>query len=269
MPIVGWTCHRCGGRQVPLDHFATTACGESIHPDYAAAVLADRSNQYVTKAVRVSHGLGCVRKVGIEEYEDYYADPLDFNAPLTGTAWHSLMEEHAEIAEVEVKGVIAGIKVNGKIDRLRWVPPLLGTERELVIEDWKHSNDFSMRYKKGEAAIEHVVQGSIYGELWRQQTGGRIERGIIWHHGSTSGKEALVPAAYTLLAIEDALKVKPHNGPLTVLELLQQADALFHKDMKWQQLPLVGDSMMFGAKSMCSWCAVQPVCMEAHGGAPF
>src|SRR5512137_1486392 len=103
MPIAQWICAACGGRVVPLTHFTDSPCGEKVHPDYAAAILKDRADQYVKGAVRVSHGLGCPRRAAIEEAVDFAVDPLEQNAMLTGTAWHAMVESAGPVQFVEVE----------------------------------------------------------------------------------------------------------------------------------------------------------------------
>ena len=274
MGISGWLCRECGGREVPLDHFATTKCGEAVHPDYCAALLNDRNGQYVTGAVRVSHGLGCPRRAAIEESESFYVDPLDSNAALTGTAWHSMMEGAgpSSLCEVEVGGVINGVKVNGKIDRL-----YQAANGDWVVRDHKHIGEFQIKWRKQDGVkLEHTVQGSIYAELCEQSGLPRPVRGIIDYHTSSNGKDALMPASYALLDLSSALDVKPYGGEFTVAELLSQADQFYSAVVDqqrstdyWKLMPLAGKSIMFGAKTACDYCTVRSICSEAENGSPF
>lgn len=275
MPIIGWLCSNCS-RQVPLDHFATTKCGEAIHPDYAAALLADRASQEDRVGVRVSHGLSCPRRAAIEAAEDYYVDPLSMNAALTGTAWHEMMESAGaskcfdpdRSVEAEVAGTIAGINLTGRIDRLRGD----------LIEDWKHKNDFDKRHRDiGGADPEHVTQLSLYAELAEQSGLRRPSRAIVWYHYSVNS--GLVPKPVDLMSISEALEVKPYGGSFAVHQLLRQADSAFNSTplspdlnygpVSWNLLPLAGSTMSFGSKSMCSYCSVESICMTAERGAPF
>ncbi len=58
------------------------------------------------------------------------------------------------------------------------------------------------------------------------------------------------------------------GGEYTVAELYQQADEGFRTG-DWRALQLAGKSMSFGPMSMCSYCTVRGICMEADRGAPF
>ena len=261
MPITKWFCPTCQA-EVPLDHYATSVCGETtVHPDYAAAIIGDRDSQHVKGAVRVTHGLGCPRRAVIEHVEDFAVNPLDVNAMLTGTAWHAMMERYGEPGKVEValSGNIAGVKVSGRTDRL-------GTG---TVEDHKHINDDKVKYiRKDGVKAEHVAQLSIYAELAEQSGRQRPTRGIVWYHTSKAGKDALIPIHTELMPIQEALDFKPHQGEYSVAELYQQADEGF-RTQDWRALPLAGKSMSFGPQSMCSYCTVREICMEAERGAPF
>lgn len=270
MPIARFICRGCGGREVDLDHFSKTACGESVcHPDYAAALLADRAGQYTSGSVRVTHGLSCPRRAAIEESESFAVDPLDANAPLTGVAWHSLMEKFGSKTdcEVEVSGTVGGVALKGKIDRIRMIGD------EMILEDWKHINDFSVKYIKQDGAkLEHRVQLSIYAELVHQCMQVRPVRGIIWYHSSVGGKDALIPQPVSLISVEDALKVHPYGCDYTVDDLYKQMDLFFAFQPKYNwktALPLAGASIRFGSKTGCDYCSVRSICMEAETGSPF
>lgn len=265
MPISAWICPHCGGRERPLDHFASTTCGELIHPDYAAAVLKDRSSQYVSGVVRVSHGLGCPRKAAIEYAESYAINPLKSNAPLTGVAWHNLMEAAGPVekCEVRVSGEISGIPLQGKIDRIRALP-----SGEFVLEDWKHGSDRATSERKSSPPKERdVIQLSVYAELTQQTFGERPVRGIIWGHGSTEG--AIVPQPVKLLPIDEVLAKQPFEGDHSVIELYAQADEVFREDAHWSRLPLAGASMKLGNRTACDYCDVRTLCTAADRGAPF
>lgn len=265
MPITKWFCPSCQA-EVQLDHFATTKCGETVvHPDYAAAILGDRDSQHVKGAVRVTHGLGCPRRAVLEHVEDYAVDPLDVNAMLTGTAWHAMMERYGRDGTVEVslRGRIptdsGSVEVAGKCDGL------VGE----TLFDWKHINDDKAKYvRKDGVKAEHVAQLSIYAELAEQSGRQRPTRGIIWHHSSKAGKDALIPIEVKLMSVDEILEFKPHSGEYTVAELYQQADEGF-RTQDWHALPLAGKSMSFGPQSMCSYCTVRAICTEANLGAPF
>ena len=266
MPIARWICPGCGGREVALSHFAETSCGERVHPDYAAAILADRAEQYVSGAVRVSHGLGCPRRAAIEESEGYSVDPLEVNSMITGTAWHAFVERAGpkEWCEVEVSGKLANVSVNGKMDRMRQL-----SDGTWAIEDWKHINDFSVKYINGAPKKEHMIQTSLYAELAEQCGHQRPTVGIIWYHSSQSGKAALTPHKFPLMSAEDALAHCPYDCDYTVAELLQQADAHYKDGLRWQEMPLAGKSIKFGTKTGCDYCSVRSICREAETGAPF
>lgn len=263
MPITAWLCPRCN-REVPLDHFATSECGQTTcHPDMANAILKGRSEHYAQGVVEVSHALGCVRNYAIQHSEPYSVDPLSMNALETGNAWHSHMERGSadpSNTEVQLKGVIAGVTVVGKTDRLR--PPDL-------IEDHKHKSDFSAKYVKDEADLTHMAQLSIYAELCQQQLGWTPKHGIIWYHFSMAGEKGIIPKRFRIMPIEAVLELKPHDGQYTVGELLVMAQHVFGEGGRWQDLPLAGTTMMFGQRDMCAYCGVRSVCLTQHQSAPF
>lgn len=256
MPIKAWICRGCGNREVPLDHFATTKCGEEVvHPDYAAAALISRKRQRIG-VVRVSHGVACVRRVGIEQKENYAIDPLDLLASMTGVAWHALMEEAAPKGEAEVSIEIAvdGVKVVGTSDRPRRLP----YTGELVIDDWKTKGDYQFSKKVAQDA-EYVVTQSMYAHAL-----GATRIGT-WYKSHSEFKPMYGP----VMPIEKLLEHKPHEGEYTVRELYHQADDLMAGRARWQDLPLAGQSMRFGRKSACDYCSVRETCTIAAMGNPW
>ena len=270
MPIIGWFCPSCC-RPVPFDHFEGTACG-GVHPDYAAAMLTDIREHEEKREGReegligVSYGIGCPRSKAIASTIDIYVNPLEWNSMMTGKAWHSVMERgcnNPELAEVEVKGEIEGFKLTGFIDRIRM------TETGRVIEDWKHTNDYA---RKGIASLtepkpEHMVQLSIYAELHKQQFNLPVDNAIVWYHFS-SGTPPMIPLRSSVWPIEKCLDFHPFGGDWSVRELYQQmAASIAGKD--WRELPLVGESQLFGTKNHCDYCDVRMVCWEDSRGAPF
>lgn len=268
MPITALRCPNCLLPQ-PFDHFEGTACGDRIHPDYIAAVLADR----VGKADRVgrigvSDALSCPRRKVLSETESLVVDVLAFNAPLTGTAWHSLLQTYsAEQAQCEVKvaGMIGGIGLTGHIDRVRIVGD------KIILDDHKHTNDYSFGYLRGKAGgppgemkPEHECQISLYAELYRQQNDVSPAYGVIWNHATAGGFEPRRVNFWTLIR---CLDFKPFGGDYTVMDLLIQVrDGIAQG---WKSLPLAGESMTFGTRDMCSYCAVRDVCFTEARGAPF
>lgn len=272
MPITAWKCSVCHAAKVDLNHYATTDCGLAIHPDYVAAVLGEQEDGFPDGKVRVSAASGCPRSAAIMATEDVTADPLAFNAMLTGTGWHQLMASHGPrsvetddglmpLVEVEVKGVIDGIAIVGHIDRL------LRTASGLVIADWKHANDFARKYLKDTAKPEHIVQTSLYAELYAQQHGERPLRGVNWYHFMSS--PPFVPAWYDLWPVARCLEHKPYGCEFTVREILHQAADFAAGKMIWADLPLVGKGFQFSGKSACDYCSVFDVCQMQATGAPF
>ena len=244
MPITAWICQGCGGRVVPLDHFETSECGTTTcHPDYAAAVLADRASQ-PTGTVRVTHGLGCPRRVAIEEAEGYAVDPLGMNTAMTGVAWHAMMDKGSKgQGEIEVRGEIDGISLVGHFDRYR----------KGIMEDHKHIKTWNLKYKKKEGAdAAYVAQVSIYGELAEQSGLGRPERAIIWYHTTDDG---FWPVEVPLMSVDEALAVHPYGCDYSVRELYGQM-----KIGRWQDMPKAGESIKFGQKTGCDYCSVRSIC---------
>lgn len=267
MPITSWRCPACLTPQ-PLDHFASTACGNSVHPDFASAVLADAAASAERAGrVGVSDGFGCPRRKVLSETHDGPVDPVAYNSMLTGTAWHSAMEGTSaspDLCEVEVGGVIAGITLVGHIDRVRFVGPAV------VIDDWKHTNDYSFGYLRGKGGVagetkpEHEASVSLYAELYAQTFGRRPAYGMIWYHATAGG---FLPRRVALWTIERCLAFRPYGGDYTVGELYAQVAAGIASG--WESLPLAGESQSFGAKDACSYCAVRETCWTQERGAPF
>jgi hypothetical protein len=271
MPIIGWDCPICK-HQVPLDHYETTECGLAIHPDYAAAVLHSDDDYYGTGMLTVTGGLGCPRSRALENDTDVYVNPTDYNAMVLGTAWDGAMQRYAPPLQAKVR-------LEGVIDRVRRIGD------HLVIEDWKHSNNFQQKWAKKEmeeakkegkppVKMEYRIQTAIYAELFAQQFGERPTRGIIWNHYSGAAQygpaSVLLPLAYDLPSLAECLAHKPYGGDYTVLEIYKQAAGYIATDVKAPfELPLVGKTMSFGSKSYCDYCQVQKACMAADSGAPF
>lgn len=263
MPIAHWKCGICHST-ADLDHYATTNCGLAIHPDYVAAVLAEQQDNFPDGKVRVSTAASCPRSAAIMATEDVTADPLAFNAMLTGTGWHHLMDKHAAdpaLCEIDVAGTIDGIPMAGHIDRL------LRYNGQLVICDWKHSNDFARKYLKDNSKPEHIAQTSLYAELYAQQHGERPTRGVNWYHFTSS--PPFVPMWYDLWPLATVLDHKPYGCEFTVREILHQAADFTAGKVRWQNLPMVGAGFQFSGKSACDYCAVFEVCQTQATGAPF
>lgn len=254
---------------MPLDHFATTACGLVVHPDYAEMVLRSDDDYYGAGLVTATGGIGCVRSRALERDKPVVVNPLDYNAMVLGTAWDVALQAHApkEAAKIRVTGIIEGMTVEGEIDRVRWVGP------DLYIEDHKHSNNFRYKYIVEEGVqVEYVVQTSVYAELYAQTFGERPTRGIIWYSfsgGNTPNKPPLLPKAYSLMMLAECLDHCPYDGDYTVRELYQQAAAYCGGTVDAFDLPLVGETMRFGTKSYCDYCQVRETCFTQAKGAPF
>lgn len=274
MPIVGWNCPVCK-RKVPLTHYQDTVCGMSIHPDYADAVLHGDDDYYGTDLVTVTNGLGCPRAKAIEVDADIHVNPVEYNAMLIGKAWDKHMEKFASPmnAKIEVRGTLAGIQVAGEIDRIRECTD--GTNTFLVIEDHKHGNNFAQRFAKKEGVkLEHKLQLSMYGYLYSKMYKVQPTHGAIWNHysGAPAGKAIdgyIMPFVFLLMDITTCLNTKPHNGQYTVAELLQQTAQRVEGDVRWEDLPLVGQTMSFGQVSYCDYCQVRDTCFTQAKGAPF
>lgn len=275
MPIIGWNCPICK-RKEPLDHYKTSICGMSIHPDYAEAVLHGNDDYYGLDMVTVTSGLGCPRSRAIEAEANIYVNPVDYNALVIGDAWDRQMERFAPPmnAKIAVRGMLAGIDVSGEIDRVREVVDVSG-ESYLVIEDHKHGNNFAQRFSKKEGVkLEHKLQLSIYGHLYGRMYKVTPTHGAIWNHysGAPAGKATdiyILPFVFLLMPIMEALNAKPHGSTFTVAELYQQTAARLEGEVTWKDLPLVGETMSFGATSYCDYCQMRETCFTQAKGAPF
>jgi len=271
LPIVGWSCPSCKA-DVPLDHFETTPCGRardgrpSVHPSFAAAVLKHDREHYARDLgmAEVSSGLGCPRESGIMRAEKVYVDPLAYNASLSGTAWHREMDGATVpgiVTEYVVRGSLGMVNIIGKIDYL-W-------REHLLIGDHKRKNDKGAdRAKKEDVNKDNVAQISLYAELVWQQDNWRPVRGEIIYGSHGRG---LVPREIPkLMSAGEFLAHKPCSGEqYTVLDLLRATDANIRGVIRWQDLPLVGETMSFGPTTKCDWCAVRSVCWTQARGAAF
>ena len=279
MPITKWWC---GAHQaeVPLDHF--NHCTH-VHPDFTAAILADREVQADRTGVRVSSASACPRKYAILAQEDVAVDPLSFLQAMKGTAWHAVMEAGADEstdisglkddllgAEISVAGEIAGIPLTGTIDRV------LVRDGKLVGQDHKTGKDAREvfirggksygKVMKGQGApIEYKIQLSIYAELYRQQTGQAWDSAEIWWTLLNHWCEPV-----EIIGVEQCLAHHPYDSEFTVGEILAQAQQVADGAIKWEDLPLVGKTFKFGPKfTGCDYCEVRDRCWIQAQGAPF
>lgn len=253
---------------MPLDHFEQ--CGH-VHPDLAAAVLAD-SQKKRAEGVHVTSAIGCPRKAAIESQVDVRIDPSSYNSILGGTAWHKLMEtasDKPELCEVEVRGVIAGVELVGVVDRLH--PPT-------AISDWKVTSEWAEKWlnkpkdEGGGMKAEHLCQLSVYGELVEQTLGWRPTHGVVNYRTH----KTVLPFAEKLWPLEQVLEFRPLQGDFTVRELIGQLDRFYQWQnqtgalrCEWYELPLVGETQKYGTKSACDYCSVREVCYTQAKGAPF
>jgi hypothetical protein len=271
LPIVGWSCPSCKA-DVPLDHFETTPCGRardgrpSVHPSFAAAVLKHDREHYARDlgVAEVSSGLSCPRESGIMRSENVYVNPGAYNASLGGTSWHSLMEGTqvpGVVTEYVVRGSLGMVPIIGKIDMLR--------RDHLLIEDWKTKTDWKFAgIERDGAEPNDIAQISIYAALVEQQDGWRPIRGAIWYRYHAKG---LAPKEIPkLMREEEFLAYKPTKGEqYTVLDLLRATDANIRGVIPWQDIPLVGEGLFYGAKDKCSYCPAFTICKTQAYGAPF
>lgn len=262
MPIIGWNCPHCK-RQVPLDHYATTACGLVIHPAYAAAILADEESDPHGTELTVTNGLACPRSRAIETQAEVYVNPLDYNALLLGRAWDAIV---AAGNKMQLRGEIAGLAISGELDNIRKLGDML------ILSDFKHSNNFRAKWIKQEGgpSTEYKIQTSIYAELYQQMYGEVPTHGEVVYHFSGAGKDVLLPYQYAIMPVEECLAYKPYSGQYTVRELYEQSAGIYiDQPVRWEDLPLVGDGMSFGSKSYCEYCQVRDTCMVQAKGASF
>jgi hypothetical protein len=271
MSITGWACPNCK-QNVPLDHFDETFCGAVVHPDYARAVSGMDDAHYISGVVEVTDGWSCPRSRAIEDdAKDVYVNPLAYNSLLIGRAWDGYIERHApeELRKIHVVGELAGIEVHGEIDRLRWVKSKDG-HTYLLVEDWKHGNNFAQKYAAKEGVKpEHILQASIYAELYAQMGNERPTHGAIWNHYSGAKPDPLLPFVFLLWDPLTCLNYKPFRGNFTVAELYHQSAEHHAAKVSWSSLPLVGETMSFGDKSYCDYCQVRSTCFTEAKGAPF
>lgn len=257
MPIIGFYCQKCRAN-VAVDHYEVDC--QHVHPDFAAAVIADGQKQR-TEGIHVTEVLGCPRKSAIQATADVHVDPAGYNSLLGGTAWHHLMEissKRPELCEVEVSGVVGGVELVGRIDRLH--PPT-------AISDWKVTSEWAEKWlnkpkvEGGGMKAEHRAQMSLYAELVEQSLGWRPTHGIVWYRTH----KAMLPFSEPLMSVDEVLAFRPLDGDYSVAELIQQAAA----GDKWQVMPMAGQSMAYGQKSACDYCSYRETCWTQAFQAPF
>lgn len=268
--IVGWYCIKCRSN-VALDHWESGVCN-AVHPDFAAAVLAD-SRRERGDGIHVTSVLSCPRKAAMEASAPVSIDPLTYNAMLGGTAWHGLMEaasSRPELCEVEVRGAVGGVELVGKVDRLH--PPT-------AISDWKVTSEWAEKWlskpkdEGGGMKPEHLAQMSLYAELVEQSLGWRPTYGKVWYRTH----KAQLPFTEKLWSLDETLAFHPLGGDYSVAELIKQADK--HARWvspngapircEWWELPLAGESQKYGAKLACDYCSMREPCWAQSKGAPF
>jgi hypothetical protein len=242
-----------------------------VHPDFASAVLESERGHYRfgRKAIGVTDLVsGCPRASALKHEVEYAVNPVNLNAPLTGTAWHRLMENAAHYAnplagdyvEVEVAGKIDGIEVITAVDRLR-------KDRGLI-EDWKHRNDYASKYDKRDGPKpEHIAQLSLGAELVEQTFKWRPTRATVWAH-YTSGV-GLYPMPVTLLPLSGVLEFRPWKGSASVRDHLAAMESWRTGQAQWSDLPLFGENQTIGDKTACDYCPVFTICKEQARGAAF
>jgi len=238
-----------------LDHYVISECGGRIHPDYAAAALAD-SRRDRADGVHVTTLLGCPRKSAIEATVSVYVNPLDYSAILSGKAWHALMEtasNRPELCEVEVAGLINGVRVVGTVDRLH--PPT-------VISDWKQTSEFAEKWLKQDGVkAEHVAQLSLYAELVEQSFSWRPTHGVVWYRTH----KAMLPFTEALWPLDQVLDFHPLGGDWSVAELLNETAYISN----WEKMTTAGETMKYGSKTACDYCSTREACWTQSKGAPF
>lgn len=256
MPITGWYCAKCRAN-VPLDHYESC---DSVHPDFAAAVLADSQKQRV-EGIHVTNITGCPRRGVIERAVDVHVDPLAYNSMLGGTAWHKMMEDgsnHPELCEVDVAGEIAGVRLVGTVDRLH--PPT-------AISDWKTTSEWAEKWlnkpkdEGGGMKAEHLAQMSLYAELVEQSFGWRPEFGVAWYRTHKTH----LPFTERLWSLDETLDFHPLGGDYSIAELIEQAG----NSNDWRAMPMAGQSMAYGTKSACDYCSIRETCWTQAFKAPF
>lgn len=238
--------------RVPLGHYETC---DHVHPDFASAVVAD-SKRDRAQGVHVTAVLGCPRRSAMEGAE-VYANPLDYNAVLGGTAWHQLIaaaSSRPELCEVEVRGQVLGVDLVGVVDRLH--PPT-------GISDWKTTSDWSAKWLKQDGAMkrEHLAQISLYAELVEQTQGWRPSHGVIWYRM----QKEILHFAEALWSLDQVLEFHPLDGDYSVGELIKQAG----ESNAWQEMPLAGESQKYGTKIACDYCSMRELCWTQAKSAPF
>ena len=255
MPIGAWNCPVCNKNDLPLDHYSTTDCGNSIHPDYIRAVLLSEMGHYRfgTRDIGVTDLLGCPRSVAGSRDLKYSVNPKSLMAMSNGTAWDKWVT--AEQEKEELHGTLGGIEIIGEPDRVR----------NGVVEDWKRSNDFGKQYLK-EAKEDHRCQVSIYALLIECVDRQRwIGSGRIWYQFSND----CLPFDVELMSEATILEYKPVNGETTITAHLALLNEWRLGNLKWEDMPLTGEQQSYGKKSKCDYCPIAGPCREEATGAPY
>lgn len=238
-------------------------------PDYAEAILwsEQKHHRFGRRVVGLTDLIGCPRQAAMKGSRDHALDPLTVGALMMGTAWHYLLEDatlgkdSAFHTECIVMGLIDGVPVEGQIDRLY-------KDRGLI-SDWKTKSDFSFGKAGEEPEVrdDHLAQLVIGAELCEQTLGWKPTRGLIREQFFVKGQRSV--AVDPLPSLDSVLNATVLSGQATLRDKLHWLDRWVKGEVKWEDMPLHGESEKFGAKTRCDYCVMRNTCWTQAKGAGF
>ena len=308
MPCIGFICPATRD-EVGFDHFDTcthgiqgrAAASPWLSNSAAHGIASDLRHQGTD--MTATRLLGCPREVYIQSLFDYYIDPDACAVRDRGTSLHReaakhmnsklFMTELTDPVRMTVAGHLFpdtfddypdGVPISALLDCIRrWSAD---TNPEII--DWKFPKDWSVPYRT-RPKPEHAVQLNVQRLLLSQQDWAKeleFEKDkcnlTIWDHGI--GKpDGPRPLPQEHMTEDQILKVKPFGGIYTIRDIVQTwiAAQELHKAAGDPSsastactgvacaIPLVGESMMHGAKCM-QYCDVSKTCerITAERGRP-
>lgn len=276
MPLTAFKCRTHGTRphfEVSLDHWASGDAqehppSESYDP-YVLCTIVQRQNDddlHVKAQLTPTTVLGCPRKVIIERLTDYSAFPDDFFTAHVGSLAHTGLaqaKKHWCVApEARVSGTLFGLPFKGSIDRV----DLIGNDTVRLV-DYKFTSGSNMKWVPKD---NDKVQLAMYKLLYEQTNPAAIADPLMLNYMAVGGTRGLPKQKFIEVPPMNEIAIgnyKPHKGPMTVSEHIGELmDGFKHKNPK--RLSLAGQSIKFGKKAMCAWCAVKHTCLVKLEGRP-
>lgn len=171
-----------------------------------------------------------------------------------GTGLHALLERiDPATAEVRVVGTMWGMRMSGRIDRLR---------DGLVCD---HKLKLSAKSAPTGPYPEETWQAEMYRNLLAQndiQTTGWV----IYHFWNNEWFD--FPHSGPILDEAELGRFRPHGSQWEAREIARLA-ASVDDGAAVADIPLVGEAFPMGKLTACAWCEVEGACKEAAGSVEF